>query len=48
MGFDQRLVAVERRMQVGEVLAILIRRQAPGRNPLSELTFSHANSPLWF
>ena len=46
VGFDQRLMMVERRMQVGKILRVFAGRQPASGDPLLELTFGHAESPL--
>ena len=42
VGLDQRLVLVERRMQVGEILGVLRRRQPAAGNAFLELTCGHS------
>ena len=46
VGFDQRLVMIERRMQVGEIVGIFGGRKPAAGDPLLELTFGHSGSPL--
>ena len=46
VGFDQRLVMVERRMQVGEIVGVFGRRKPAAGDAFLEMTFGHPGSPL--
>ena len=48
VGLDQRLVVVERRMQVGKIVGVDFRRQPAAGNAFLELAFRHFSSPYWF
>ncbi len=45
VGLDQRLVLVERRMQIGKIVGVLGGRQPAAGNAFLELAFGHADSP---
>ena len=46
VALDQRLVMIERRVQVGKIIGVLGRRQPAAGNAFLELAFGHADSPL--
>ena len=46
VGFDQRLVMIERRMQVGKIVGIFGGRKPAAGDPFLELAFGHSRFPI--